>query len=176
MVQYRIEFNMRVELPLILMNAYFLQQNYLERYGYLSPADVEIGKTKLNSGKVSDAVRKLQHFAGLNETGNPLDPSTVELVTKQRCGFRDLGNTAQFKRRRRYALHGTWWRKHVSHHHVRKTEVNCAFFSVLVYYAMLLRRFHDEPKYRLLHSLRSKRFQSSYLARKRLLPRLTFTM
>lgn len=86
--------------------------NYLERYGYLSPADVEIGKTKLNSGKVSDAVRKLQHFAGLNETGNPLDSSTVELVTKQRCGFRDLGNTAQFKRRRRYALHGTWWRKH----------------------------------------------------------------
>ena len=111
------------------MNAYFLQQNYLERYGYLSPADVEIGKTKLNSGTVSDAVRKLQHFAGLNETGNPLDPSTVELVTKQRCGFRDLGKTAQFKRRRRYALHGTWWRKHVSHHHVRKTEVNCAFFQ-----------------------------------------------
>ena len=139
---------------------------------------MEIGKTKLNSGKVSDAVRKLQHFAGLNETGNPLDPSTVELVTKQRCGFRDLGNTAQFKRRRRYALHGTWWRKHVSHHHVyvRKTEVNCAFFSVLVYYAMLLRRFHDEPKYRPLHSLRSKRFQSSYLARKHLLPWLTFTM
>ena len=114
-VQYRIEFNMRVEIPLILMNAYFLRQNYLERYGYLSPADVEIGKTTLNSGKVSDAVRKLQHFAGLNETGNLLDPSTVELVTKQRCGFRDLGNTAQFKRRRRYALHGTWWRKHVSY-------------------------------------------------------------
>jgi len=85
----------------------------LERYGYLSPADVRLGQLQ-SKRKLYEAVRKFQRFTGLNETGNPLDPNTVELVTKQRCGFKDLGKAAQFKRRRRYALHGTWWFKHVS--------------------------------------------------------------
>ena len=65
--------------------------------------------------KLYEAVKKLQRFTGLNETGNPLDPDTVALVSKERCGFRDLGKTAQFKRKKRYALHETRWLKHVSH-------------------------------------------------------------
>jgi len=83
---------------------------YLERYGYLSPTDVKFGRVR-SKWKLYQAVRNLQRFTGLNETGNPEDPSTVDLVTKQRCGFRDLGKTAQFRRKKRYSLHGTFWHK-----------------------------------------------------------------
>ena len=64
--------------------------------------------------KVYEAVKRLQRFIGLKETGNPRDPLVVELVSKERCSFQDLGKTSQFKRKRRYALHGTKWSKNVS--------------------------------------------------------------
>ena len=85
----------------------------MERYGYLSPSDVKSGEVK--SKRILDqAVRNLQRFTGLNETGNPEDPSTTQLVTKQRCGFQDLGKAAEFRRKKRYVRHGTSWKKRVS--------------------------------------------------------------
>lgn len=92
---------------------FFNYQSYLERYGYLSPTDVKFGRVK-SKWKLYQAVRNLQRFTGLNETGNPEDPNTIELVTRHRCGFRDLGKTAQFRRKKRYSLHGTFWHKNVS--------------------------------------------------------------
>lgn len=86
----------------------------MERYGYLSPTDVKLSG-EVKSKKILDqAVRNLQRFTGLNETGNPQDPGTIELVTKERCGFRDLGKAAEFRRKKRYVLHGTLWKKRVS--------------------------------------------------------------
>ena len=96
-----------------ILHVFFNHQRYLERYGYLSPTDVKFGRVR-SKWKLYQAVRNLQRFTGLNETGNPEDPSTVDLVTKQRCGFRDLGKTAQFRRKKRYSLHGTFWHKNVS--------------------------------------------------------------
>lgn len=85
----------------------------MERYGYLSPSDVKSGEVK--SKRILDqAVRNLQRFTGLNETGNPEDPSTTQLVTEQRCGFQDLGKAAEFRRKKRYVRHGTSWKKRVS--------------------------------------------------------------
>ena len=70
---------------------------------------------EVKSKRVLDqAVRNLQRFTGLNETGNPEDPSTTQLVTKQRCGFQDLGKAAEFRRKKRYVRHGTSWKKRVS--------------------------------------------------------------
>ena len=70
---------------------------------------------EVKSKRILDqAVRNLQRFTGLNETGNPEDPSTTQLVTKQRCGFQDLGKAAEFRRKKRYVRHGTSWKKRVS--------------------------------------------------------------
>ena len=102
-----------VEWFLRILHVFFNYQRYLERYGYLSPSDVQFGQVK-SKWKLYQAVRNLQRFTGLNETGNPADPNTINMVTKQRCGFRDLGKTAQFRRKKRYSLHGTFWRKNVS--------------------------------------------------------------
>ena len=102
-----------VERFFLTLHVFFNHQRYLERYGYLSPSDVKFGQVK-SKWKLYRAVRNLQRFTGLNETGNPADPNTINMVTKQRCGFRDLGKTAQFRRKKRYSLHGTFWRKNVS--------------------------------------------------------------
>ena len=64
--------------------------------------------------KIYEAVKRLQRFTGLRETGNPRDPAIMEVVSKERCSFQDLGKASQFKRRKRYALHGTKWSKNVS--------------------------------------------------------------
>ena len=70
---------------------------------------------EVKSKRILDqAVRNLQRFTGLNETGNPEDPSTTQLVTEQRCGFQDLGKAAEFRRKKRYVRHGTSWKKRVS--------------------------------------------------------------
>lgn len=70
---------------------------------------------EVKSKRILDqAVRNLQRFTGLNETGNPEDPSTTQLVAKQRCGFQDLGKAAEFRRKKRYVRHGTSWKKRVS--------------------------------------------------------------
>ena len=104
------------------LTRFFNYQSYLERYGYLSPTDVKFGQVK-SKWKLYQAVRNLQRFTGLNETGNPEDPNTIELVTRHRCGFRDLGKTAQFRRKRRYSLHGTFWHKNVSFFLSRMTNL-----------------------------------------------------
>ena len=60
------------------------------------------------------AVRRMQRYAGLNETGDFSDPRTLALVKANRCGVSDLGPSDNTRRKRRYALQGTYWRKNVS--------------------------------------------------------------
>lgn len=60
------------------------------------------------------AVRRMQRFAGYNETGDFSDPKTLALVKAKRCGVSDLGPSDNARRKRRYALQGTRWRKNVS--------------------------------------------------------------
>lgn len=83
------------------------------KYGYLSYPDHKIGKV-ISMEELKAAVMKMQRVAGLKETGEISDPETLALVKKRRCGVPDFGPSENAKRKKRYALQGTYWRKHVS--------------------------------------------------------------
>lgn len=60
------------------------------------------------------AVRKMQRYAGYDETGDISDPKTLALVKRKRCGVADFGPSDNARRKRRYALQGSSWKKNVS--------------------------------------------------------------
>ena len=55
-----------------------------------------------------------QRFAGLPETGQ-LDQATLYQMSKSRCGVADFGKTDNMRRKKRYTLQGTYWKKKVMH-------------------------------------------------------------
>ena len=59
------------------------------------------------------AVKKMQRFAGLPETGQISDPKALSRVKRSRCGVADFGPADNARRKRRYALQGSFWRKRV---------------------------------------------------------------
>lgn len=61
----------------------------------------------------------LQRYAGLPETGQ-LDAETIKLMGQSRCGVADFGKTDNTRRKRRYTLQGTYWKKRVSEIYCRK--------------------------------------------------------
>ncbi|XP_068100181.1 matrix metalloproteinase-25 [Hyperolius riggenbachi] len=83
---------------------------WLTRYGYLSPPDpYSAQQQKLES--LTEAVRTMQRFAGLEQTGQ-LDDKTLEMMKKPRCSLPDvMPPRLQRRRRKRYALSGTVWQK-----------------------------------------------------------------
>lgn len=90
----------------------FAPQDWLTRYGYLPPPHP--GQLQLRSPlKLRDAVKVMQRFAGLPETG-VLDAVTVAAMRRPRCSLPDvLGLAGLVRRRRRYALGGSAWKKRV---------------------------------------------------------------
>lgn len=84
--------------------------DWLTRYGYLPPPHP--AQAQLQSpAKLRDAIKVMQRFAGLPETGL-LDPVTVATMNKPRCSLPDvLGVAGLVRRRRRYALSGSMWKK-----------------------------------------------------------------
>ncbi|XP_004438197.1 PREDICTED: matrix metalloproteinase-25 [Ceratotherium simum simum] len=84
--------------------------DWLTRYGYLPPPHP--AQAQLQSpAKLRDAIKVMQRFAGLPETGL-LDRGTVAAMHKPRCSLPDvLGVAGLVKRRRRYALSGSMWKK-----------------------------------------------------------------
>lgn len=56
----------------------------------------------------------LQRFAGLPETGQ-LDQATLKQMSQSRCGVADFGKTDNMRRKKRYTLQGTYWKKKVMH-------------------------------------------------------------
>ncbi|XP_076434078.1 matrix metalloproteinase-25 [Peromyscus maniculatus bairdii] len=86
--------------------------DWLTRYGYLPPADPT--QAQLQSlAKLQDAIKVMQRFAGLPETGQ-MDPVTIATMHKPRCSLPDILGPAGLvrrRRRRRYALSGSVWKK-----------------------------------------------------------------
>lgn len=84
--------------------------DWLTRYGYLPPADPVHAQLQ-SLGKLQDAIKVMQRFAGLPETGI-MDPITIATMQKPRCSLPDiLGAAGLVKRRRRYSLSGSVWKK-----------------------------------------------------------------
>ncbi|VFV47195.1 matrix metalloproteinase 25 [Lynx pardinus] len=87
--------------------------DWLTRYGYLPPPHP--AQAQLQSpAKLRDAIKVMQRFAGLPETGL-LDPVTMATMHRPRCSLPDVLGAAELvrrrRRRRRYALSGSVWKK-----------------------------------------------------------------
>ncbi|XP_055991093.1 matrix metalloproteinase-25 [Sorex fumeus] len=83
---------------------------WLTRYGYLPPPDPAQAQLQ-SQEKLRNAVKVMQRFAGLPETGD-LDSVTMAAMRKPRCSLPDvMGVAGLVRRRRRYALSGSMWKK-----------------------------------------------------------------
>ncbi|XP_037010567.1 matrix metalloproteinase-25 isoform X1 [Artibeus jamaicensis] len=83
--------------------------DWLTRYGYLPPPHPAQAQLQ-NPAKLRDAIKVMQRFAGLPETGI-LDPVTMATMHKPRCSLPDVLGVAGLVRRRRYALSSSVWKK-----------------------------------------------------------------
>lgn len=89
----------------------FNAETWLRQYGYLSQASRQMS-TMQSSQILSKAIRDMQRFYGLEETGE-MNPATAEAMRWPRCGVpdrkaEDLDDGA---RKKRYALTGQQWNK-----------------------------------------------------------------
>ena len=85
----------------------------MTKYGYLVPSDPRTGNLRPKQD-LEKAVKMLQRFAGLPETGQ-LDEATLKQMSQSRCGVADFGKTDNMRRKKRYTLQGTYWKKKVMH-------------------------------------------------------------
>lgn len=93
---------------------FLFQHNYLMQFGYLPQSDIETGNLRTEES-VRDAVRELQRFGGLPETGN-IDAATRKLLATPRCGVPDKQDNYNLerpgpgiRRTKRYTLQGLKW-------------------------------------------------------------------
>ncbi|XP_069507798.1 matrix metalloproteinase-25 [Ambystoma mexicanum] len=84
--------------------------DWLTRYGYL-PAPDPLTAQQQTLEALKSAIKTMQRFAGLKETGT-LDDATIRMMQRPRCSLPDIIGTSELMRRRkRYALSGTVWKK-----------------------------------------------------------------
>ncbi|XP_005591090.2 matrix metalloproteinase-25 isoform X1 [Macaca fascicularis] len=114
--------------------------DWLTRYGYLPPPNP--AQAQLQSpAKLRNAIKVMQRFAGLPETGR-MDPETVATMRKPRCSLPDvLGVAGLVRRRRRYALSGSVWKKRTLTWRVRSfpqsSQLSQETVRVLMNYALM---------------------------------------
>ena len=89
----------------------FFFKDWLTRYGYLVNDDPRTGNLR-SQQDLEKAVKMLQRYAGLPETGQ-LDAATIKRMGESRCGVPDFGKADSAKRKKRFTLQGTYWKKRV---------------------------------------------------------------
>uniref|UniRef100_A0A6E8W3I3 ZnMc domain-containing protein n=1 Tax=Anopheles coluzzii TaxID=1518534 RepID=A0A6E8W3I3_ANOCL len=92
-------------------------QKYLMQFGYLEKSNIETGNLRTIE-ELEQAVRSLQRFGGLKETGT-VDEETLALMQRPRCGAPDDKDSLDFRpsyevrlkrsRSRRYVIQGQKW-------------------------------------------------------------------
>ncbi|CDQ92439.1 unnamed protein product [Oncorhynchus mykiss] len=97
--------------PTPMPDQYARGLDWLSRYGYLPPPDPRTSKLQTKDG-VEQAIREMQRFGGLEETGR-LDKDTLNLMQTPRCSLPDIVGSEDMlkrkRRRKRYALSGLRW-------------------------------------------------------------------
>ena len=99
-----------------------LFQDYLARFGYFTTKDSRVGALA-NQKSIIASIKSLQRFSGLKETGY-VDNETKMLMKLPRCGLPDNAYNLNTRRKRRFTLQGTTWRKTVR----QVAETNQSFF------------------------------------------------
>lgn len=86
--------------------------DWLMRFGYLQTPD-PVSSKLMTQQSITEAVKDMQRFAGITVTGN-VDAATVRMMNTPRCSLPDRVGTSEImkRRRKRYALAGSVWRKH----------------------------------------------------------------
>ncbi|XP_058050385.1 matrix metalloproteinase-17-like isoform X2 [Ahaetulla prasina] len=126
---------------------------WLIRYGYLPPADPTAGQLQTWEA-VTTALRAMQHFAGIAETGI-LDDATLSLIRMPRCALPDiipnfppelsLKKNARKKRwqrrkgRERRSSGSVWTKRNISwkvKSYPQRARLSRETMRVLIYYAL----------------------------------------
>lgn len=83
---------------------------FMRRYGYLETAPA-LSESLYSEEAVIEAIKDLQKFGGLNQTGE-LSNDTLQLLVSPRCGVPDVTRSSSVSnRRKRYVVGGVGWRK-----------------------------------------------------------------
>ncbi|XP_063226016.1 matrix metalloproteinase-2-like [Bacillus rossius redtenbacheri] len=82
---------------------------FMKQFGYLA-AGAPDTEALYSEQAMQDAVRTMQRFGGLQETGK-LDTDTLKLISAQRCGVPDVARSADRPRQKRYIVGSQGWRK-----------------------------------------------------------------
>lgn len=83
---------------------------FLKNFGYYAAPDPRLGRIA-SMDDIEGSIKKLQRFANIPETG-VIDKTTVEQMQKPRCGMADFGPSDMARRKRRFTLQGSTWKKH----------------------------------------------------------------
>ena len=90
-----------VELLILLMKSFFLCQNFLKKYQYMS--------STRSGNYMNSALKKFQQFTGLHVTGI-LDKPTIEQMKKPRCGMPDFRGHVK-----RFVANSKWSKTHLTY-------------------------------------------------------------
>uniref|UniRef100_UPI0037E8AA2E matrix metalloproteinase-17b n=1 Tax=Semicossyphus pulcher TaxID=241346 RepID=UPI0037E8AA2E len=132
--------------------------DWLMKYGYLPPSDPSTGQLQAWTA-VTNAVRAMQRFAGLKDTG-VVDEDTTELMNSPRCSLPDEDESSKssvnregrnMRRRRRRAI-SMWTRRNInwrlrsypsSSHLSRETIRSLVFYALRVWAEPTPLEFHE---------------------------------
>uniref|UniRef100_A0A3B4G5L3 Matrix metalloproteinase-17-like n=1 Tax=Pundamilia nyererei TaxID=303518 RepID=A0A3B4G5L3_9CICH len=128
--------------------------DWLMKYGYLPPSDPSTGQLQAWTG-VTSAVRAMQRFAGLKDSG-VVDEETMAVMNTPRCSLPDQEESSNqekinMRRRRRWAV-SIWTRRNInwrlqsypsSSHLSRETVRSLIFYALRVWAEPTPLEFHE---------------------------------